>query len=215
MYTELKDFSSSSSPPRSSTRSRPMPSIMALETSPSARDQMSTTLLYFSPWVTRPELYWSSISSTSRRASSMIRPLSSGITKSSMPMDAPAVVEWRKPRYISWSAKTTVSFRPTVRYASLMMSEIARRSIAIASPSRFGSTASNGSSGGTIWYSSARPTVVSRRTDTVFPSASRSSMRTLTLACRSTWRAAKARVASATSAKRMPVPLATLLSRVR
>ena len=93
MYTELNDCSSSSLPSARETCRCEMPFIIASETRPSARDQMSTTLLYFSPWVTRPELYWSSISSTSRCASSMMRPLSSGITKSSMPMDAPDIVE--------------------------------------------------------------------------------------------------------------------------
>ena len=80
-----------------------------------ARDQMSTTLLYFSPWVTRPDAYCVSISPTSACASSMIRPLSAGITKSSTPMEAPDEVEYANPAYMSWSANTTVSFSPTLR----------------------------------------------------------------------------------------------------
>ena len=70
-----------------------MPSIIERATMSVARDQMSTTLLYFSPWVTRPEAYWDSISPTSACASSMIVPLSSGMTKSSTPMDEPDDVE--------------------------------------------------------------------------------------------------------------------------
>jgi hypothetical protein len=52
-------------------------------------DQMSMTLLYFSPWVTRPEANCSSISFTSASASLDDFALASGMTKSLTPMEAP------------------------------------------------------------------------------------------------------------------------------
>ena len=70
-----------------------MPSIIDRATSSFARDQMSTTLLYFSPWVTSPDAYCDSISFTSDSASPMMVALSSGITKSSTPIEAPDAVE--------------------------------------------------------------------------------------------------------------------------
>ena len=92
-----------------------IPPIIASAIWPSTWPQTSTTLLYFSPSVTRPDTNCFSISSTSTCASAMIAGLFAGITKSSMPMDAPANVELAKPMYMSWSANTTVSFKPTLR----------------------------------------------------------------------------------------------------
>ncbi|MOA68544.1 hypothetical protein D3C78_1962140 [compost metagenome] len=50
-------------------------------------------MLYFSPWVTRPEAYWVSISFTSAVAASMMRAFSAGMTKSLTPIDTPEIVE--------------------------------------------------------------------------------------------------------------------------
>ena len=54
---------------------------------------ISIALLYFSPFVTNPEANWDSISLTSCSASLTILCLSSGITKSSMPIEEPDLVE--------------------------------------------------------------------------------------------------------------------------
>ena len=115
IHTLLKELCSSSSPSRFLTVSLDKLSIMAAPTISLARVQISITLLYFSPWVTRPEANWDSISRISSSASAIISAFSSGITKSSTPMDAPERVEYSYPRYISWSAKITVSFKPTDR----------------------------------------------------------------------------------------------------
>lgn len=55
MYIELKDSCSTSLPSRSMTFSFERLAIIALDTSSFALDHKSMTLLYFSPWVTRPE----------------------------------------------------------------------------------------------------------------------------------------------------------------
>ena len=55
--TELKEASSSSSPSLLTTTSVEIVSISELATVSFALDQMSITLLYFSPCVTRPEEY--------------------------------------------------------------------------------------------------------------------------------------------------------------
>ena len=57
--------------------------------------QMSTTLLYFSPSVIRPLLYWSSILFTSRSAFSMISALREGMVMSFMEMEMPDRVAYR------------------------------------------------------------------------------------------------------------------------
>lgn len=93
MYMELKDSWSTSLPSRSTTFSFERLAIIALDTSSLAFDHRSITLLYFSPWVTRPEAYWLSISFTSSVAALMIRAFSSGMTKSLTPMDTPEMVE--------------------------------------------------------------------------------------------------------------------------
>jgi hypothetical protein len=69
-----------------------MPCIIDLDTRSLARDQISITLLYFSPWVTRPAAYWSSISFTSASALSMSLAFSAGISKSFTPIDEPSRV---------------------------------------------------------------------------------------------------------------------------
>ena len=55
--TELKESSSTSSPSEFVTLSLEIVSIRELATASFALDQISITLLYFSPWVTRPEEY--------------------------------------------------------------------------------------------------------------------------------------------------------------
>ncbi|MNO82922.1 hypothetical protein D3C76_742080 [compost metagenome] len=93
MYIELKDSCSTSLPSRSMTFSFERLAIIALDTSSFAFDHKSMTLLYFSPWVTRPEAYWLSISFTSSVAVPMMRAFSSGITKSLTPIETPEMVE--------------------------------------------------------------------------------------------------------------------------
>ncbi|MOA10790.1 hypothetical protein D3C78_1306960 [compost metagenome] len=93
MYIELKDSCSTSLPSRSMTFSFERLAIIALDTSSLALDHKSMTLLYFSPWVTRPEAYWLSISFTSSVALPMMRAFSSGMTKSFTPMETPEMVE--------------------------------------------------------------------------------------------------------------------------
>ncbi|MNY41877.1 hypothetical protein D3C86_1767220 [compost metagenome] len=114
--------------------------------------------------------------------------------------------------YISWSAKITVSLRPTTRYAWLISLEIAFFFIGWL-------TTSNDSPDGTTWNSSARPTVVSTmRVFLVMTPLSRSFttslMRTLTLACRDTSPARNTRSTSCRSANTRPSPLALIASRV-
>ena len=46
----------------------------------------------------------------------MIFAFSSGITKSFTPIEEPDLVEKSKPRYINWSAKITVFFKPAFLY---------------------------------------------------------------------------------------------------
>ena len=93
MYIELNESCSASLPSRSMTFSFERLAIMALDTSSLALDQRSITLLYFSPWVTRPEAYCDSISFTSSVAASMMRAFSSGMTKSFTPIETPEMVE--------------------------------------------------------------------------------------------------------------------------
>jgi hypothetical protein len=44
-----------------------------------------------------------------------MRPFCCGTTMSSTPIETPARVAYAKPVYMSWSANTTASFKPTVR----------------------------------------------------------------------------------------------------
>ncbi len=92
MKMEFMESSSTSVPSLATFRVLPMCCIMALATCSLVRDQMSTTLLYRSPAVTRPETYWFWISTTSCSASSRMRFFSAGTTRSSIPMDTPALV---------------------------------------------------------------------------------------------------------------------------
>ena len=91
-------------------------SIIAFATCSLARDQISITLLYLSPLVTRPESNCFSIALTSFSDVSMIFAFSSGITKSLTPIEDPDLVEKSKPKYINWSAKITVFFNPAFLY---------------------------------------------------------------------------------------------------
>src|SRR5690606_41223921 len=115
MNTELNDGWRSSLPSLLMTGSVDRPSIIDLETRSLARDQMSMTLLYFSPWVTRPEAYCCSISTTSASARPLLSALAFGISKSLTPIDEPERVEYSKPVYITWSANTPVACTPTLR----------------------------------------------------------------------------------------------------
>ena len=55
--TELNESSSTSSPSEFTTLSLEIVSMSELATASFALDQISITLLYFSPWVTKPEEY--------------------------------------------------------------------------------------------------------------------------------------------------------------
>ena len=112
MYTELKDDCLTLSPSGVLTSSVLIFSIIALATCSLALDQISITLLYLSPLVTKPESNCFSIALTSFSDASIIFAFSAGITKSFTPMDEPDLVEKSKPKYINWSAKITVFFKP-------------------------------------------------------------------------------------------------------
>src|SRR5690606_36967669 len=103
--TELKEDCCSSLPSRLITVSLEIPSIIDLATKSLAREQISITLLYFSPCVPKPEAYWVSISFTSGSGRAKISGLASGIGKSFTPMDEPDLVEKLLPMYIRWLAK--------------------------------------------------------------------------------------------------------------
>ena len=72
--------------------------------------QVSTTLLYFSPWVIRPSRYCCSNSFTSSRVSLTIGHLVSGMTMSSLPNEMPALNASVKPSDMIRSQKITDSF---------------------------------------------------------------------------------------------------------
>ncbi len=74
--------------------------------------QISMTLLYRSPLVIRPSKYSCSILMTSFRAASMISSFLDGMCKSSIPMETPARVAYRKPRSLRLSKSRTVSAFP-------------------------------------------------------------------------------------------------------
>ncbi len=78
-------------------------------------DQVSTTRLYFSLSVVRPSRYCCSYSRTRWRVSSISLILVSGTTMSSLPNEMPALQASRKPRPITASANSTVSFWPQWR----------------------------------------------------------------------------------------------------
>ena len=88
--------------------------IIAFPTSSAAPCQISTTLLYFSPLVTRPFWNWLWISSISFSAFAMMVFFSSGMSMSSTHTDEPESAAKWKPVYMIWSAKMTVSFTPRV-----------------------------------------------------------------------------------------------------
>ncbi len=90
----LKEDCASSSPSRLITVSVLSVSIIALLTWSLARVQISITLLYFSPWVTKPEANWLSISRISFSDRLMMSAFSAGMTKSSTPIEAPERVEY-------------------------------------------------------------------------------------------------------------------------
>ena len=110
--TELKDFWSIEFPSLSSTFSVEILSIKESATASLALVQISITLLYFSPWVTKPEEYCDSISFTWVSASVISSAFSSGITQSSTQIEDPDFVEYSYPKYINLSANITVSFNP-------------------------------------------------------------------------------------------------------
>ena len=116
IYTELNDDCSTSFPSGVLAVSVLIFSIIAFATCSLALDQISITLLYLSPLVTRPESNCFSIALTSFSESSIIFAFCSGITKSFTPIDEPDLVEKSKPRYINWSAKITVSLSPAFLY---------------------------------------------------------------------------------------------------
>ena len=201
--TELKDFWSTEFPSLSSTFSVEIVSIKELATFSFALDQISITLLYFSPCVTRPDEYWDSISFTSVSALEMISSLSVGITQSSTQIEDPDFVEYSYPKYISLSANITVSFKPLCLYDMLI-----REDIDLLSRGLFMSSKS--SSLGRIPERIALPTVVSTR----FNSDSLFANLTFTFAWRSTFPLSYALWTSFMSAKIEPSPLAETFSLV-
>ena len=101
MYTELNEDCSTSSPSGEVACSVLIFSIIAFATCSLALDQISMTLLYLSPLVTRPESNCFSIALTSFSEDSIIPAFSSGITKSFTPIDEPDLVEKSNPKYIN------------------------------------------------------------------------------------------------------------------
>ena len=84
MKIELNDGAFLSAPPSGSLKmSVEISFIMSLAIASATCAQMSTTLLYRSPCVTRPEVYCASISFTSRSDFSMITCFSAGTSMSS------------------------------------------------------------------------------------------------------------------------------------
>ena len=150
----LNDSCCSSSPSRLTTVSDERFAIIAFATRSLVDAQISITLLYRSPAVTRPDWYCSWISRTSSSASAISVYLAGGTTISSIPTDTPDSAAYAKPVYMIWSAKITVSFRPSLRYASFSRLEICFL------PS-FWLTMLYGRPAGTICHSIARPIVVS------------------------------------------------------
>ena len=89
MNTELKEGCSSSSPCAFTTVSFDKFAIISRERFSLTRDQISITLLYFSPAVTRPDWNCWLISDTSASAASMMPAFVGGITISLIPIDTP------------------------------------------------------------------------------------------------------------------------------
>ena len=110
--TELNESERARVPSASLTSSLEMLSIIDFAIISFALVHISIALLYFSPLVTKPEANCDSISLTSFSASETILSLSSGITKSSMPIEDPDFVENSYPIYINLSANITVRFSP-------------------------------------------------------------------------------------------------------
>ena len=77
--------------------------------------QASTSLLYFSRWVIRPSWYCCSYSLTFSCTSATSWCFASGMIRSSLPNEMPALHACWKPRVISRSQKITVSFWPQWR----------------------------------------------------------------------------------------------------
>ena len=77
--------------------------------------QASTSLLYFSRWVISPSWYCCSYSLTCSCTSATRVCLASGMIRSSLPNEMPALHAWVKPKVISRSQKITVSFWPQKR----------------------------------------------------------------------------------------------------
>ena len=127
---------------------------MALAILSPARPQISTTLLYRSPFVTKPWRYCPSISFTSSCASANKATFSFGISISSTQMEIPPFAANAKPVYIKWSAKITVSRKPHKRNEALISLEISFFFNALL-------MYSNGKPLGKCSLNKARPTVVS------------------------------------------------------
>src|SRR6218665_3718388 len=121
---ELKDSCETCWPWRSVTCSLDSWAIISVDTSAPALPQISTTLLYRSPAVTRPETYCCSNSLTSRSERSMMPAFCGGTSMSSMAIEMPARVARRKPFCSSLSANTTVAFSPHLRKETLIRREI-------------------------------------------------------------------------------------------
>ena len=156
-------------------------------------------------------MYCASISFTCVSASAMIPCFSVGISMSSAANEIPPRVARLYPACISLSAKMTVSRSPQRRKLALMIFEISFFLSGLL-------IVANGRPAGRISDSSARPTVVSKRSrrSVCSPSAPVTVclMRTWIFACSSTLRDSYARDTSSMSANSMPSPLALILSRV-
>ena len=86
-------------------------------------DHASTTLLYFSPLVINPSEYCVSYSAINFLVSSINFVLLSGITKSSLPNDIPALNACLKPKSFNLSQKMTVVFWPQNLNTTSIISE--------------------------------------------------------------------------------------------
>ena len=132
----------------------PKAPIIELATFSFVLDHISIILLYFSPLVNKPDSNCCSIFCTSLSAFEIIDVLSSGISKSLTPIEAPDEVEYSNPKYIKLSANKTDSFKPKSLYTVAIRS---RRSLFLSVLFTF----SNGRPLGTISYIKHLPTVVS------------------------------------------------------
>ncbi len=92
-----------------------MASIISLATSSVALAQMSTTLLYFSPWVMRPSVYCRPISVTCSSARFRISHFFSGMIMASIEMESPPRVEYLYPISFRRSDRMTVALAPRFR----------------------------------------------------------------------------------------------------